>query len=52
MEEREVPKIFWKYYDLFRRNLINLDVFSEKTALQQDTLLFYLREIEVHEKNW
>lgn len=46
----EIPKIFWKYYDLFRRKLITLEEFSEKTSLQVGVLVFYLESIFLENK--
>lgn len=43
--EVDIPKVFWAYYDLFRRNKITLEQFSEFTQLTQDQLLRYLKEI-------
>ena len=28
MTEKEIPKIFWKYYDLYRREKIDISLFS------------------------
>ncbi len=41
----EIPKIFWKYYDLYRRKVITLEVFSLKTGISKDRILIYLEEI-------
>ena len=41
----EIPNIFWKYYDLFRRKQITLEAFSVKTGLTQETIVDYLRDI-------
>ena len=41
----DIPKIFWAYYDLFRRNLISLDDFSKKTNLSRWTIELILKEI-------
>ncbi len=40
-----IPKIFWKYYDLFRRKQITLSEFSERTAYSEEELLLFLMEI-------
>lgn len=40
-----IPKIFWKYYDLYRRNKINLEEFSQKTGLTKTEIEAYLKEI-------
>jgi len=41
----EIPMIFWKYYDQYRRKLISIDVFSTLTKLSKKELRRYLREI-------
>ena len=41
----DIPKIFWRYYDLFRRKQITLEVFSAKTGLTHETIMGYLRDI-------
>ena len=41
----EIPKIFWKYFDLFRRKQITLEVFSAKTGLPKEDILCYLKDI-------
>lgn len=40
-----IPKIFWKYYDLFRRKQITLSQFSQETKLSEKELLRLLQEI-------
>ena len=41
----EIPKIFWAYFDLFRRKQLNLDQFSEKTKLSKKEIQRILKEI-------
>ena len=38
----EIPKIFWKYYDLFRRKVITLKEFSSLSNLSEEELSDYL----------
>ncbi len=38
----EIPKIFWKYYDLYRRNKITLDDYTRETNLSASVLQEYL----------
>lgn len=45
-----IPKIFWKYYDLFRRKLLTIEDFSQKTGLEQNTIRLYLQEISKNSK--
>lgn len=45
----DIPKIFWAYYDLFRRKLISIDDFSRKTKLSKDTIEHFLKEISKNE---
>lgn len=47
----EAPKIFWKYYDLFRRGLITIDEYSYKTSLKKDVLLWYITNVTENENN-
>ncbi len=44
-ERREFPKIFWKYYDLYRRRMITLADFSEKSGLPEDEIVYYLKTV-------
>ena len=41
----EIPKIFWAFYDLFRRKEITLTQFSEKTGLSKENIFYILKEI-------
>ncbi|SBV99715.1 conserved hypothetical protein [uncultured Eubacteriales bacterium] len=38
----EVPKVFWKYYDKYRRNEISLSEFSKRTGLSITKIKVYL----------
>ena len=40
-----IPKIFWAYYDLFRRKQITIAEFSKKTGLSKQELHSFLQEI-------
>ena len=40
----EIPKIFWRLFDLYRRKEITLAQYSEKTGLSILTLKKFLRE--------
>lgn len=31
--EFEIPKVFWKFYDEYRRNVISLSEFSRRSGL-------------------
>lgn len=46
MTNIEIPKIFWKYYDLFRRGKITVDDFSSYTGLDIDTLETILMDVQ------
>ena len=39
------PKVFWKYYDAYRRKQISLKEFSKLTDLPEALLRKYLREV-------
>lgn len=43
----EIPKIFWKYYDLFRRNKITLSEFSSLSCLSITDIQLFLEEIKM-----
>ena len=38
----EPPKVFWKYYDLYRRRQITLDEYVVKTGLELPAICYYL----------
>ena len=40
-----IPKIFWAFYDLYRRKQITLDEFSQKTNIAKKNLQKYLQQI-------
>ena len=40
-----LPKVFWKFYDLYRRKQITLLEFSRLTGLSEKTLRSYLRTL-------
>ncbi len=41
----EIPKVFWKYYDLYRRGLIDLDQYAENSGLSSDKITECLKYI-------
>lgn len=45
MLQSNIPKIFWKYYDLYRRKMLSIDDFSSKTGLSVESLQIILLEI-------
>lgn len=51
MTAYEIPKIFWKYYDLYRRKQLTLEVFSEKTHLTEQQIMSYLSELKKKKKD-
>lgn len=40
-----LPKVFWKYYDAYRREQISLKEFSKLTDLPAELLREYLRTV-------
>lgn len=46
MSTTNIPKVFWKYYDLYRRNILTLDEFQRLSKLQTQTIVTILREID------
>lgn len=45
VEISSLPKIFWKYYDRFRRKQITLSEFSRLTGLTENEIRAYLKMI-------
>lgn len=43
--EIQIPKVFWKYYDLYRRNKIQLKELSDITNLSEEEISLYLKYI-------
>lgn len=43
----DIPKVFWKFYDLYRRGLISLEDFSEHANLSTEFIEECLGEISV-----
>ena len=37
-----IPKIFWKYYDQYRRRVITITEYAALTAIDKDVLMKYL----------
>ncbi len=37
-----IPKMFWKYYDLYRRREISLEAYAVKAKLTKEQILYYL----------
>ncbi len=46
----EVPNVFWKYYDLFRRKKITLLEFSQLSELQTTQITYFLENLGLEEK--
>jgi len=40
-----IPKIFWAFYDLFRRKQITISQFSQKTNLTEEEIARIMKEI-------
>lgn len=38
----EIPKVFWKYYDLYRRGMISVEEYSRKSNLAMEEIVYYL----------
>lgn len=41
----EIPKIFWKYFDLYRRKLMTIEEYSVKSGLSVCEIQLFLQEI-------
>ena len=46
MNTMDIPKIFWKYYDLYRRKILSLDEFQQLSGICKETIVIILNEIE------
>ena len=46
----DIPNIFWKHYDLYRRKIISLAEFEKATDIDKGILLQYLNEIYKKQK--
>lgn len=44
-EHKEPPKIFWKYYDLYRRKRISLSEYASATGLSAFAIRHYLKNV-------
>ena len=42
---KEIPKSFWKYYDLYRRKQISLKEFSLLSDLSEEEILAFLKSL-------
>jgi len=40
-----IPKIFWKYFDLYRRNLISLEEYEINTGIDKEQLIKFLKYV-------
>ena len=47
---KDIPKTFWKYYDLYRRHKITLFQYSESSGLQTWEIKNYLKAIEEEQR--
>lgn len=45
------PKLFWKYYDLYRRNQLSLNEYSSVTGLSVFVIQNYLKTIVEKDAN-
>ncbi len=43
----EIPIAFWKHYDNYRRGIISISMFSEKSGLSPKSLRRYLFQINL-----
>lgn len=41
----DIPKIFWKYFDSFRRGKLSLSDFSQMSGIKEQTLLDLLQKL-------
>lgn len=45
VSEIDIPKVFWKYYDLYRRKKITLIGFAEKTKCSPSLIMCYMERL-------
>lgn len=46
MNTVEIPKVFWKYYDLFRRKILTFEEFQCLTGLSKETIINILNTVD------
>lgn len=46
----DAPKVFWKYYDLYRRNIITLQEYAKLSGLSKAQISRFLEELYAKEK--
>lgn len=44
-KEQTIPKEFWKWFDLYRRNQITLEEYAVNSGISVDDIIFYLSVI-------
>jgi len=42
----DIPKIFWKYFDLYRRKKITLSQYAERTGFTRQEISAFLNEVD------
>jgi len=45
-ESTDIPKVFWKYFDLYRRKLITMEQFSKQTQIPIEEIKQHLSIIQ------
>lgn len=45
VETLEPPKVFWKYYDLYRRKRISLSEYAAATGLSAFAIRYFLKNV-------
>lgn len=46
MDKFEIPNVFWKYYDLYRRKLLSIEEFQRLSGLDYEMIIHILGEIQ------
>lgn len=46
----ETPKVFWKYFDLYRRKQITIQEYSNLSGLSKREIALFLKELAVDKK--
>lgn len=44
-KDTEIPNTFWKYYDLYRRGQITIQIFSIRSGLTKDQIRKYMKSL-------
>lgn len=46
----DIPKVFWKYFDLYRRKLITLREYARLSGIEEEVLVSYLNVVGTNQR--